>query len=93
MPRNLTLGKRIASGIILMLMLMTIVGLFGYISLTRVLQVVDQYRNFNSIQHHISTIKEKTDSYLLANYAGVVQVENKAKEVLKWGITYNNCLH
>jgi hypothetical protein len=77
---NLTLGKRIASGIMLILMLMTIVGAFSYISLNRVLKIVDQYKDFNTIQGLAASMKEKTDSYLLANYSGEIEVEGKAAE-------------
>ncbi|MFH0726332.1 MAG: methyl-accepting chemotaxis protein [Pseudomonadota bacterium] len=83
MPMHLTLGKRIASGIMLMLLLMALVGVFGFIGLNRVLKVVDQYKNFNTIRDIVSSVKENSDSYLLANYSGEIQAEEKAeKEVL-----------
>ena len=79
---NLTLGKRIAFGIMLMLMMIAIVGAVGCISLNRVLRVVDQYKDFNTIQGLVSSIKEKTDNYLFSNYNGEIQVaEEAAKEV------------
>lgn len=78
MPVNLTLGKRIASGIMLMLLLMALVGVFGFIGLNRVLTVVDQYKNFNAIRDIVSSIKENSDSYLLANYSGEIEAEEKA---------------
>ncbi len=81
---KLTLGKRIASGIALMLVLMTIVGVVGFISLTRVLKVVDQYKNFNEMERFVSSVKEKTDSYLLASYRGEAKaLEEEAKKVIE----------
>lgn len=90
MPMNLTLGKRIASGIVLMLILITIVGVFGYISLDRVLKVVDQYKDFNTIQSLVSSIKEKTDRYLLANYSGETDVEEETAKAVRASLVHGS---
>ena len=77
MFRNLTLGKRIASGIILMLMLMVVVGGAGYVGLTRVLKVTEFYKSVNDFQTVVSSAKESTDQYLLAIYGGEGERQEK----------------
>jgi len=70
MTFQMTLGKRIGSGIILMLFLMLAVGFGGWFGLTRVLAVVQLYKAINSVQLIVSTAKEKTGEFLLANMVG-----------------------
>ena len=50
MFRNLTLGKRIASGIVLMLVLMVVVGAAGYYGLSRVSNVLALYKDIQTFQ-------------------------------------------
>lgn len=64
--RRLTLGKRIASGIIIMLVLMVIVGAAGYLGLNRVSDVTAFYGDINTFQQTAASVKAATDQYLLA---------------------------
>ncbi|MCE5281572.1 MAG: methyl-accepting chemotaxis protein [Deltaproteobacteria bacterium] len=70
MTFRMTLGKRIGSGIILMLFLILAVGFGGWFGLTRVLAVVQLYKAINSVQLIVSTAKEKTSEFLIANLVG-----------------------
>ena len=70
MTFRMTLGKRIGSGIILMLFLMLAVGFGGWFGLTRVLAVVQLYKAINSVQLIVSNAKEKTSEFLIANLVG-----------------------
>ncbi|MBN1105863.1 MAG: chemotaxis protein [Deltaproteobacteria bacterium] len=63
---EMTLGKRIASGIALMLVLMVAVGIAGYVGLSRVLGVTGFYQEMNELQGLIASVKGHTDQYLLA---------------------------
>lgn len=63
---NWTLGKRIASGIGLMLVLMMVVGMAGYLGLNRVLGGMGIYREVNSLQRTASLVKERADGLMLA---------------------------
>jgi methyl-accepting chemotaxis protein len=40
--------------------------------------VVDQYKNFNAIRDIVLSVKENSDNYLLSNYRGETEAENKA---------------
>jgi methyl-accepting chemotaxis protein len=64
--RRLTLGKRIAAGIIIMLVLVVVVGAAGYLGLNRVSEVTAFYRDINIFQQTVGLLKEETDQYLLA---------------------------
>ena len=68
MFRNLTLGKRIASGIVLMLILIGSVGWAGYYGLGRVSNVMTLYKEIHSLQSIVASFKEQSDRYLLAAY-------------------------
>ena len=70
MTFRMTLGKRIGSGIVLMLFLMLAVGFGGWFGLTRVLGVVKLYKAVNSVQLIVSNAKEKTSEFLIANLVG-----------------------
>ncbi len=78
MLRTMTLGKRIALGIAIMLVLMVVVGMAGYQGLTRVSKVTTFYSQINEFQRMVSTVKAETDQYLLALYAGFREKEEKA---------------
>jgi predicted PurR-regulated permease PerM len=67
---EMTLGKRIASGIALMLVLMVAVGIAGYVGLSRVLGVTEFYQQMNDLQGLIASVKGYTDQYLLASSMG-----------------------
>jgi methyl-accepting chemotaxis protein len=73
-----TLGKRIASGIILMLFLIIVVGTAGYIGLTRVLDGIAVYRDINTLQKITASVKERADSYLLATAWSNKETQEKA---------------
>ena len=70
MAFRMTLGKRVGSGIVMMLFLMLAVGFGGWFGLTRVLGVVRLYEAVSSVQLTVSTAKEKTGEFLIANLAG-----------------------
>ena len=53
MKFSMTLGKRIAFGIIIMLILMTMVGTAGYYGLNRVLSVMEFNENIRLFQNII----------------------------------------
>lgn len=63
---TLTLGKRIAIGIVIMLILMTVVGAAGYLGLRRMSDVTAFYSKINELQFSAVSAKGKTDQYLLA---------------------------
>jgi methyl-accepting chemotaxis protein len=65
---KLTLGKRIASGIILMLMLMAVVGGVGYYGLRQVSGVMRLYTGVQALQSDVVAFKEQSDQYMLAAY-------------------------
>ncbi|MCF8095636.1 MAG: hypothetical protein K9J79_09790 [Desulfobacteraceae bacterium] len=66
MLREMTLGKRIASGIGLMLILMLVVGATGYYGLSRVAGVMDFYKQVNSLQATAASFKEESSRYMLS---------------------------
>jgi len=73
----MTLGKRIASGITLMLLLMIAVGTAGYVGLDRVMTVTGFYHHVNQIQSVLASAKGRIDEYLLACALGDVEGEQK----------------
>ena len=68
MFRNATLGKRIGSGFAILCVLTIAVGITGYLGLTRVLHVMDFYRDTATIKDIVASIKGEVDQYLLFNY-------------------------
>jgi len=60
---HMTLGKRIASGITLVLVLMVMVGMAGISGLMRVLGVMDFYSEINQFKATLSSLKQGTDQY------------------------------
>ncbi len=66
MFQEMTLGKRIASGIGLMLVLMVVVGAAGYYGLNRVGAVMGFYRQINSLQGIVASFKDESNSYILS---------------------------
>jgi uncharacterized protein YoxC len=80
MFRNMTLGKRIGSGIVIMLFLMAIVGLAGYYGLNRVSAVTAFYKDINGLQGVIASVKGETDQYLLAVLGGEKALQDKARK-------------
>lgn len=64
--REMTLGKRIASGIALMLVLMLVVGAAGYYGLSRVAEVMGFYRQINSLQGVVASFREQSSHYMLS---------------------------
>lgn len=73
---NMTLGKRIALGIVIMLLLMLLVGSAGYYGLNRVLSVMEFNSSIQAFQNIVSSIKEQTDQYQLS----IFNSENDLKE-------------
>ncbi len=82
---TMTLGKRIAAGIAIMLLLMVVVGMAGYLGLNRVLNVTAFYGDINEFQCIVSSIKGETDQYLLALYSG--GIGEKDEKAYKGAIT------
>ncbi len=85
---NLTLGKRIASGIILILMLTAVVGGAGYYGLMQVSSVMGLYKEVQVLQGDVAGFKERSDQYMLAAYradkdAKVAAVKNTLSQLDK----------
>ncbi len=80
MKNKMTLGKRIAFGIIVMLLLMVLVGSAGYYSLNRVLSVMEFSDTIQIFQNMASSIKEHTDQYQLSTYAAENDLRDSARE-------------
>lgn len=66
MTFKMTLGKRIASGIIIMQILMIIVGLAGYWGLKQVSDVTAFNSAMDLLQKTLASVKGETDQYFLA---------------------------
>ena len=84
MSRTMTLGKRIALGIAIMLVLMIIVGAAGYLGLDRVSNTMGLYRDINRFERIVSSIKGETDQYILALYGNN---KNQEKTAFKGAVT------
>ena len=80
MKLNVTLGKRIALGIVVMLLLMVMVGSAGYYSLNRVLSVMGFNNNIQVFQNIVSSIKEQTDQYQLSIYSAANDLKEAARK-------------
>ena len=80
MSMRLTLAKRIASGIIFMLILMVVVGVVGYFGLMRVLGVMEHYQEINKLERVVSSTKEMTDQFYLAGYSGEAEFREIARK-------------
>ncbi|OQY08921.1 MAG: hypothetical protein B6I30_10620 [Desulfobacteraceae bacterium 4572_187] len=78
MSLSMTLGKRIAMGIAIMLLLLVVVGMAGYLGLIRVSNVTAFYSDINKFQQIVSSVKGETDQYFLALYGGIKEKEKKA---------------
>lgn len=78
---NMTLGKRIVSGIILMLALMVVVGAVGYYGLTRVTRVMEFRGEIQSLQDIVASFKEHSDQYFLATLRADMEVRDNAHEM------------
>ena len=76
----MTLGKRIVSGIILMIILMVIVGMAGYFGLNRVLRVMSFYQAINALQTIAASVQESVDRYILAGKNGEMDLQAKAQK-------------
>jgi methyl-accepting chemotaxis protein len=66
MFEEMTLGKRIASGIALMLVLMLVVGAAGYYGLSRVDTVMGVYRQVNALQSLAAAFRDESSKYMLS---------------------------
>ncbi|MCF8143512.1 MAG: hypothetical protein K9N21_06290 [Deltaproteobacteria bacterium] len=80
MLREMTLGKRIASGIGLMLILMVIVGGAGYYGLNQVGDVMGLYRQVNSLQRQVASFKDASSRYMLAELRGDAEGQAAARD-------------
>jgi len=80
MFREMTLGKRIASGIGLMLILMVIVGGAGYYGLSQVGDVMGFYRQVNSLQREVASFKDASGRYMLAELRGDAEGQATARK-------------
>ncbi|RLB22655.1 MAG: hypothetical protein DRG76_06185 [Deltaproteobacteria bacterium] len=83
MSFTMTLGRRIGVGIAIMLALSVIVGLAGYMGLTKVTKVTDFYRKINELQQTMSSLKGETDQYFLAIFQGNKELETKSFKKVK----------
>ncbi|MEM5786149.1 MAG: methyl-accepting chemotaxis protein [Syntrophobacteraceae bacterium] len=75
---KMTLGKRIASGIALMLVLMVTVGLIGYYGLNNVIKAVALSEHAIELSTALTSAGANTDRYLLSIYSGDVQLKDKS---------------
>ncbi len=64
--KEMTLGKQIASGIALMLLLMLVVGGAGYYGLNRVNSVMGIYRQVNALQSLAAAFRDESSKYMLS---------------------------
>jgi len=80
MFREMTLGKRIASGIGLMLVLMLVVGAGGYYGLSRVSQVMSFYRQVNSLQGLVASFKDASSRYMVSELRGDLEGQEAATD-------------
>jgi methyl-accepting chemotaxis protein len=80
MFREMTLGKRIASGIGLMLILMIIVGGAGYYGLSQVGTVMGFYRQVNSLQGLVASFKDAASRTMLAELQGDTDGQEAARK-------------
>ncbi|MFP4036876.1 MAG: methyl-accepting chemotaxis protein [Desulfobacteraceae bacterium] len=80
MLREMTLGKRIASGIGLMLVLMLVVGAAGYYGLSRVADVMGFYRQVNTLQGLVASFEEQSSSYMLSEFRDDTEEQEAARE-------------
>jgi len=81
---HLTLGKRIAIGIVIMLMLMAVVGTAGYLGLKKMSDVTAFYSKINELQFSAASAKGKTDQYLLAIFH---EQQESAKKLYQSSLT------
>ena len=75
---QMTMGKRIAAGTVIMLILMVVVGLVGYTGLRRVSEVTEFYGDINGFQQTVASVKGETDQYYLALYNDARELQDKA---------------
>ena len=80
MLRNMHLGRRIALGIFMMLLLMVVVGVAGYLGLTRVLRVAEFKDGITRLQRTVASVKEETDQYLLGCYSRNSALQEEAQK-------------
>ena len=78
MVLQMTMGKRIAAGIVIMLILMVVVGLVGYTGLSRGSKVTEFYGDINAFQQTVASVKGETDQYYLALYNDERELQKKA---------------
>ena len=76
MKFNMTLGKQITAGIVVMLFLRVMVGAAGYYGLNRVLFMMEFNNTIQVFQNIVSSVKEQTDQYQL----NIFHAENDLKE-------------
>ena len=67
MKVRMTLGRKIASGITLMLVLMVVVGIAGYYGLNSVLKELNFYNNMNLLQKNVLSAKSTTNLLMIAS--------------------------
>lgn len=90
MSKKSTLGKKIGFGFSVNMVLMVIIGIISYFSLSRVIIVADFNRKISSIQTSFASTKEYVDQYLLNSYSEGRNLQATAnKEVL---VHLDNCL-
>jgi len=65
---RLTIGKRIGFGFALLLLMMLGMGIGGYWGLTRLVNVMDFYKDINSIKSQFASADESVTQYLLNSY-------------------------
>lgn len=67
---RMTLGRRIASGIVLVLLLMLAVGGVGYVGITGIRSVVGFSDKISNLQVAVASAESHTDRYLLSTFDG-----------------------
>lgn len=80
MLQEMTLGKRIASGIGLMLILMLVVGAAGYYGLGQVADVMEFYGKVNTLQGLVASFKEQSGRYMLSEFRDDTKEQKVAKK-------------
>ena len=80
MLRNMHLGRRISLGIFMMLVLMVVVGVAGYLGLTRVLRVAEFKDGITRLQRTVASVRGETDQYLLGCYSRNTVLQEEAQK-------------
>lgn len=78
MGLHLTIGKKIAFGIVLMLVLMIVVGLAGYFGLTGILKAAEFSNQIAGMYKTVARTEAYVDKYLVGTYSGNKDLQSSA---------------